>query len=673
MKKLFAAVLGIFAFGAIFVFASPVNSSGTLTIEDYNVSVVVDKDSTFEVEETISYRATGEFHRIYREITLQDHDVVEMCRNDETLQCGGFSYLSIIGVFDSTGRQLADSEYTLERISLYGEDRLKVLWEYAPEGRAFNNELFTWTVKYKVYGGLGYFEDYDLFYWNVFYPDREYSVENASFDITFPGDIEYDEQNLKVFGSYTGFDYLTDYDETKKRLEITAKELVSYEDFTVLLKYPKGVVDEYAKLILDLNPDIQDLTIDAITIEDVEDEFAGISPGTHKLKFVADGYEPFETEEVFASGEAKNLEVHLNMTLGRKLMIAGIVLLNVFGCFGGIIVIVLVVTNFLQKGRDKGGRKTIVPWFKPPQGISPVLLGSIKDEKVDLMDITSAIINGAVRGFIKIKDKGKKNYELIKLKEFQVRSSSEGKYENIDPLEKKILEDIFGSKDTVTTNSLKNKFYTKINGIKNAVYDDMVKKKYFDKRPDKVRGTHLGFGIFFLALGIIITIFSTFIFVFTPGPLLIVAGIMKIILSFFMPAKTPLGTDIYEKAKGFRMFLHTAERFKLQNLTPEMFEKFLPYAIVFGVEKQWATNFKDIYTTPPDWYEGRSSWSTFNTMYLVSTLSSMNSNVGRSLSSVPASSGGSGSGFSGGGWSGGGGFSGGFSGGGGGGGGGGMS
>jgi uncharacterized membrane protein len=119
------------------------------------------------------------------------------------------------------------------------------------------------------------------------------------------------------------------------------------------------------------------------------------------------------------------------------------------------------------------------------------------------------------------------------------------------------------------------------------------------------------------------------------------------------------------------MFLHTAERFKVQNLTPETFERYLPYAMVFGVEKQWAENFKDIYKEPPSWYEGRDAWTTFNTLYLINSLSTLHSSVGSVMASSPRSSGSSG--WSGGGWSGGGGFSGGFGGGGGGGGGGGMS
>jgi len=35
-----------------------------------------------------------------------------------------------------------------------------------------------------------------------------------------------------------------------------------------------------------------------------------------------------------------------------------------------------------------------------------------------------------------------------------------------------------------------------------------------------------------------------------------------------------------------------------------MFEKFLPFAMALGVEKNWSKAFQNIYTQPPNWYQG---------------------------------------------------------------------
>jgi uncharacterized membrane protein len=84
--------------------------------------------------------------------------------------------------------------------------------------------------------------------------------------------------------------------------------------------------------------------------------------------------------------------------------------------------------------------------------------------------------------------------------------------------------------------------------------------------------------------------------------------------------------------------------------TVNLFEKLLPYAVIFGVEKDWAKQFDNIYKQPPAWYQG--NWSTFNTYMLASHISSATSSFNASFS-PPSSS--SSSGFSGGGAGGGGG------------------
>ena len=55
---------------------------------------------------------------------------------------------------------------------------------------------------------------------------------------------------------------------------------------------------------------------------------------------------------------------------------------------------------------------------------------------------------------------------------------------------------------------------------------------------------------------------------------------------------------------GFKLYLQTAERYRLQNLTPATFEKFLPYAMIFGVEKKWAKAFDSLNVPQPSWYVG---------------------------------------------------------------------
>ncbi|MDP1845362.1 MAG: DUF2207 domain-containing protein [Candidatus Moranbacteria bacterium] len=141
----------------------------------------------------------------------------------------------------------------------------------------------------------------------------------------------------------------------------------------------------------------------------------------------------------------------------------------------------------------------------------------------------------------------------------------------------------------------------------------------------------------------------------------IISGIIIFIFGWLMPAVTKKGAELKENILGFKDFLSVTEtdRLKFHNApekTPESFEKFLPYAMVLGVEKEWSKQFEGIYNQQPNWYED-SSGRMFNAMILSSIVSDFSSSATAAMSSQPSSAAGGGSGFSGGG--GGGGFGGG--------------
>jgi uncharacterized membrane protein len=118
--------------------------------------------------------------------------------------------------------------------------------------------------------------------------------------------------------------------------------------------------------------------------------------------------------------------------------------------------------------------------------------------------------------------------------------------------------------------------------------------------------------------------------------------------------------------EGFKMYLSVTEEQALNmrhqpDITPEVFEEFLPYAIALGVENEWGKKFEQQLTATgqeaysPAWYSGYRSGGHFYPARFTSSLGSSFSSAISSSSTPPGSSSGSGGGGSSGGGGGGGG------------------
>lgn len=107
--------------------------------------------------------------------------------------------------------------------------------------------------------------------------------------------------------------------------------------------------------------------------------------------------------------------------------------------------------------------------------------------------------------------------------------------------------------------------------------------------------------------------------------------------------RTVYGTEILGKLKGFKTFLETTEKEKLESLVnenPHYFYDILPYTYVLGVSNKWIKKFEQIAVEEPDWYE----CSSFNVTNFGKSLNSTFSIASKSMTSTPDTSSGSDSG-----------------------------
>jgi len=136
------------------------------------------------------------------------------------------------------------------------------------------------------------------------------------------------------------------------------------------------------------------------------------------------------------------------------------------------------------------------------------------------------------------------------------------------------------------------------------------------------------------------------------------SGFYELLFGVSTLRRTRKGYEALDHLKGFKLFLSVTdkERFTFHNApekSPQQFMEYLPYAIAFDVERQWAKVFEGISLPNPVWYEGGSAGN-FSAVGLSSSLggfsSSFAASSGASASSGGGSSGGGGGGGGGGSW-----------------------
>jgi hypothetical protein len=316
-------------------------------------------------------------------------------------------------------------------------------------------------------------------------------------------------------------------------------------------------------------------------------------------------------------------------------------------------VFLLAFAIWLRRGRDPR-RLPIAVQYGPPPGLTPAEAGTLLDNSADLRDITATLVDLAVRGYLRIEEREERAYTLRKLAPPPPTGAPE-----LAPHERRMFDGIFGGRSgLVELSELKDEFYTELPGIRTSILDRLLSRGLYNVRPDKVRTRWM---IASVLLGGLVAVGGGVIaagFLMTAVPFIVagvlVAGIL-LWFSFIMPARTAAGTRALEQVLGFEEFLRRVESEHLKRIIighPELFDRYLPFAMAFGVERKWAKAFEGIYTEPPTWYVG-SSMTHFNVSSFSGSLAQLSSAAGSTLTSSPRSS--SGSGFGGGGSSGGGG------------------
>ena len=318
------------------------------------------------------------------------------------------------------------------------------------------------------------------------------------------------------------------------------------------------------------------------------------------------------------------------------------------------------------KGRDPDPGRSVAPMYEPPPGMSPAEAGTLIDDTIHPRDITSTIVDLAVRGYLKIEETVDTTLLIFHSKDYVfhlVKPQTE--WQGLAPHERVMLENIFAGGQQTQLSSLKNRFYTAIPLIKQDIKSALKNKKMYLLDPDSANAYSIG-AVLVIVAPFAIAQYTGYMQLFNSVLLLIGCGIISAIIWWLfareMSAKTLEGGRTRVAVLGFQEFMNRVDADRLKRMPPDTFEKYLPYAMALGVEHHWAQAFAGIIQSPPTWYVSPNGMTGFNPVFFSSSMHNMASDMHQVFVSAPRSSssgsgfgGGGGGGFSGGGFGGGGG------------------
>ena len=341
--------------------------------------------------------------------------------------------------------------------------------------------------------------------------------------------------------------------------------------------------------------------------------------------------------------------------------------LQLIGSIGVLGAIVYAGVTRVRHLRDAPGRPTIIAEYTPPREVdaleSAVLLG--KTTKA----IPAEVLEQAVVGSIWIIEGDRKLFGGVKLKAQLVdpwRADGDGRLllAGLFPMLQPGTEYEFGQTDT--------RFSAAAQSILKEANEELVRRGLRREVPATVRAWPVLAALFTSGLVAMAGVFALVSAVDPAIPILLIIGstlaVFVVIALISRKPLTSLGAEVRDHLKGLKEFIEWAEADRIRMLQSpmgaervrvdpndrrqmlELYEALLPYAVVFGQEKEWAEHLAVLYGegNSPGWYSGSHGFS-------ASSFSAGIGSLSASSSSSSTSGGSSGGGSSGGGGGGGGG------------------
>lgn len=258
-------------------------------------------------------------------------------------------------------------------------------------------------------------------------------------------------------------------------------------------------------------------------------------------------------------------------------------------------------------GRDQKPGKEQDGGIRPPEYLSAAEVGTLIDERCDLIDVVSTVIDLAVRGFIRIRVLPFNGFLYLSNRDYEFRLLKSPKDRELKPHEQLFLVAMFGLSDTTYLSAIKGNFAEYLPTLRRRIYASLVTGGYFARDPEVDRRQFVSVGLAVLVCGVGLLAASEFHITGRATAIgVILSGLVIALAASTMPKRKAAGTRALKQIIAFRNFVAFGKKEELSKLAgkePDLFSKYLPYAIVLGLADRWAVIFQKQIKEYPNWYQ----------------------------------------------------------------------
>jgi uncharacterized membrane protein YgcG len=234
----------------------------------------------------------------------------------------------------------------------------------------------------------------------------------------------------------------------------------------------------------------------------------------------------------------------------------------------------------------------------PPDDRLPAEADILLEEKASPRDIMATLVDLARRGVIRMQPTG--GDFLFE----RVRRDAAG----LKTFEAALLDKFFDGKSKRHLSSLTYHFSSALKRLYDQMYQEIVRAGDLTLNPEKFKSSLLAVSttVFWVGMPALVALFlltrNGWLAIVDAVVILTVSALFSAMYLKIKVGKTRHGAQSAAKWAAFKRYLIHIERYTQVKAAQEQFEKYLPYAIAFGIEQGWVKKFAAVDTPAPTWY-----------------------------------------------------------------------